>query len=249
MINKKLIILFIFGLFTSNLISQTLRDTLILHSNDTISCRITYVNNYSIFLKYKKNKNKKKLSDKIIPRIRVKKMIVNTKGLTIMKEKIDENINDFRIKSKLNKKLDILLVDNIYSDELVQIGEKYYKNINNTGISTYNVERFAKKHNCKLVSISEDTLTNKFVVKLFDASMKYYEGILRKYEKRHIYILYNSQSKKIKCQEFDFNKIKYEICNNEYIELNMPQSDTIPKNEYYYIYPQDAVEKRTRYSV
>ena len=229
-------------MFTGSLSSQTLIDTLILHSNDTIPCKITYVNSYSVFMKYQKKKKKK--SEKNIPRIKIKKMIVNTTGLTIMTEKIDESINDYNIKSKLDKKLDVLLIDSITA-ELVLIGKKYFEFNQYNNLSIYQVEMFAKRHNCKLVYIKEDVLKKKAEIQLFEGSLKYYERVFEKYNTNSVFIL-QSEQENIECANFNFEKKEYEICSNEYIIFEKPKTDTISKNEYYNIEPQDGVELKSQ---
>lgn len=240
--NMKIILFVAIGLFSINLTSQTLIDTLILHSNDTIACKITYVNNYSVFLKYQKRK--KKLSEKIIPRIKIKNMIVNTTGLTIMDEKRDEGINNYKIKSKLDKKLDILLIDSNKSPELFKIGEKRFEN--NNGLNLNEIMSFVEWYNCKLVYISDEYNDRSVVVELFDAPYIYYEKTFTKYEQNFVYIIQQQENVK-ECYDFKFNKINYELCKKGYYEFEKLKIDTIPKNEYYIIVPQDAVTSHSDY--
>ncbi len=234
------IIIFLLGITYSK--SQSLIDTIITTSNDKIPCKISYVNNYSVFYKYQKSSNKKKLKDQIIPRVSVQKLIINSKNITVLEEKIDNEVNEYLLKSKLDKKLEPLLISSNDSRELSLLAVKEWE-INYKeyyGIS-YALFLFSKTHKCKLAYVEEVSRKDSIIklkVYLYDAPIDYYNSELSKFNNGKKYFIRTTDKKEKDIDQIKINDKKYTISKSEYLTIN---SDSIySQNEYYIVVSKEA---------
>ncbi len=221
------IITFIILVFLNyDCVSQDMIDTIITEDLDTISCQITYVSNYSIFYKYK---NKKRIKEKIMPRLFVEDFVVNSPNITIKKQKFDSGINKYYKKSKLDRNYDILLLQDNTNESLKILADSTFVFKKNDFFKmAVNIELFVKQYRGKLVYIA--SIQNKpdfeIIVKLYDASDEYYHEILKSYKQKYICIFRGNN-----IMEYEKTKIRLKdtiiyLEKNEYYEFMLNDSTT-----------------------
>jgi len=230
-----------------NLHAQLCNDTILTDSYDTIACKITYVNNYTVFYNILENN---KINNKVLPRIDIEKLVINSINITVLEQKFDSHINGFYKKSKLDNKYQTLLLKDNSNNQIRILADStfIFKKNDYFGIAM-NVEQFAKKYRCKLIYISNLIQENsiKFNVKLYDAKDSYYKEISNSYRNNSIFFFRGKNS-----MEPDEIKLKhsdsiYWLKKNEILEFkidpkdltqNLPDStlkNGICQTKYYYV--------------
>lgn len=211
---RKLLVLALI-LININAFSQSIIDTIITKTLDTIPCQVSYVNNYSVFYKISK---RKKLKDKVTPRIDILKLIVNTKGITVKKEKFDSGINDYFRKSNLNKKYETLLLRDNTDPSLILLADSIIKTkkADYLYVATM-IQAFANQYKCKIVYFEDNKQINQYHIKLYDAPDTIYQKTLKSYKQNKIICLRTNNN-------LDYKEVKFKI-NNEKI--------TLLKDQYY----------------
>ncbi len=223
---SKFILIFIITIFSANVFSQSIIDTIITNNLDTIACQVTYVNNYSIFYKYRK---KNKIKDSIIQRINVSKLTVNNKNVTMLEEKKDNGINDYFKKSKLLKTYETLLLTNNTDSVLKILADSTFtfKKVDYFLIAS-KIQNFANQYRCKLIFASNIQHNNTYSVniKLYDATDKYYKKVLNSYKKEKIYFLRTDNNFEQKEYTFKLNNNKITLKKNDYYTCNYNVNDS-----------------------
>ncbi len=240
------VVLFFNLIVPSNLFSQQIKDTIITDI-DTIPCIITYVNSYSIFYKIEENNNTKA---RILPRLYVEKLIINSKNVPVLEQKYDSHINGYYKKSKLDKKYDALLLKENLSDNLKILADSTFTLKKNDYFKiAISVELFAKKYNCKLIYVSEPVKNNynSFNVKLYDATDAYYHELSDLYKQNTIYFFRGNNAiepEEIKLKHNDTIKwlkknelVEFKINNNDSVSFknDLILNKSICQNQYFFV--------------
>lgn len=233
---KIIIVVVLFSIFIhqGNLFSQKINDTIITDNFDTIPCIITYVNNYSVFYNIEENNN---IKDKILPRLYVEKIIINSKNVPVLEQKFDSYINGYYKKSKLDNKYDVLLLKEnssgnlkILADSTFNFKKKDYFKM------AMSVELFAKKYKCKLIYVSEPIKDNQYFinVKLYDASDIYYNELLDQYKQNAICFFRGNHAMEPEEIKLRHNDSIIWLNKNEIVEfrINPMDSANLPKDQY-----------------
>lgn len=266
---KKIFLLISLLAFSFTISAQSIIDTIITNKFDTISCQITYVNNYSIFYKYQKGK---KLKEKIIPRIDVSNFIVHNKNVTVMDKKLDSGINEYYMKSKLNKKYDVLLLTNNSESTLKILADSTFefKKHDYFLIATI-IQNFARQYRCKLIYLSEIKSSGNYSVnvKLYDATDNYYKEVLKTYEKEEVYFLRTNNSFEPKENTIKVDDTKIVLNKNEYYVYRLSEldnatrykrhsvfelennliNDSLKNNQYFYVGNPSQYKNAANYAV
>ncbi len=220
------VILFFNLIHPCRLYSQQIKDTIITDI-DTIPCTITYVNSYSIFYKINENNN---IKARILPRLYVEKLIINSKNVPILEQKYDSYINGFYKKSKLDKKYDALLLKENSSNNLKILADSTFtfKKNDYFKIAT-SVELFAKKYNCKLIYVSEPVRNNynSINVKLYDATDAYYQELLDLYKQNTISFFRGNNALEPEEIKLKHNDTIIWVKKNEILEFKINAVDSV----------------------
>lgn len=233
--------------------SQVIPDTIITNQFDTIPCKITYVNPYTVFYKIKK---RKKLKDRLIPRIDIEQLIVNQSSVKVPEQKVDEGINAYFRKSKLNRSYESLMLDHNEDPSLKILADSTFssKTLDYLYIGSM-IQSFANRYKCKLIYVSNISKADAYSVniKLYDASDDFYQKTSEKYDSKEIYFLRTNNNSDLKQLKFKYKNNKVTLEKNDYYvytpspkdsieSLGVPTrtyygQDTIiqPANLYYYI--------------
>lgn len=203
--------------------SQQMKDTIITDI-DTIPCTITFVNNYSIFYNVEEKSNSKA---RVLNRLYVEKLIINSKNVTVLEQKYDSHINGYFKKSKLDKKYDALLLKENTSKNLKILADSTFTFKKNDYFKiAISVELFAKKYNCKLIYISEPVINNSFNVKLYDATDEYYLELSDLYKQNNIYFFRGNNTMESTEIKLKHNDTIIWLKKNEIVEFKMNAVDS-----------------------